>query len=56
MDDMATHLDFTRQAIIQWRTLQGEGAVLIKNNLASKRFRLRGRIGQIDRFGKVIWL
>ncbi|MGR5465335.1 hypothetical protein [Photobacterium damselae] len=56
MDDTATHLDFTRQAMIQWRTLQSEGAVLIKNNPASKRFRLRGRIGQIDRFGKVIWL
>lgn len=56
MDKTAAHLDFTRQAMIQWQSLQSEGAVLLKNNPASKRFRLRGRIGEIDRFGKVIWL
>ncbi|MGR5464862.1 hypothetical protein ACPV5G_18130 [Photobacterium damselae] len=56
MGDAAEHLDFTEQARSQWQALLDDGAILIKNNLASKRFRLRGRIGQIDRFGKVIWL
>lgn len=56
MDNSFSDLDFTVKAMMQWRSFQDQGAVLIKNNPASKRFRLRGRIGQIDRFGHVIWL